>query len=917
MSTEFESAIEQLHRVIIPKDSNLEIELRFLVDERKTAPIRIHQYNTAETIQIAKDVIEKYSKPNTSVHISQSINFIDGNKTNQLVFINGVKQKDKQIYYEKKHIINGVFLQHNLYPACRLSAAFETKCAEFPIKDSKLCRIRLRYSIQLDFWKLEITLIKNIQDFSNPITIKDMKEKMLFEISEKTFIEKAPWEFTDIIEFEAEYTGLSSQFSIDKLKIINDIFTGINSIEGLAGDDDTIQIQSTSISTSIQAAQSTSPKINQEYQNIIYAIAKIIRPKEAGKFKTQNGLKQLGNQVIELDKNIFLQNIAPNAEHYYMTDKVDGKRAMIYMNGADCYILTDVLSSCKCKECKSASLYVFDAEEYEQSYYIFDVLVWDGTDISQQPFSERLKYFDKVTALNESFRTKPFIQMSKNFQRDIAKFKHEKKPYETDGIVLTPDSGTYTDMKVYKYKPLNKLSIDFLIKKCPDSLLGIEPYIPKPDSTLYILFCGISSYVMRNLGMRLIKGYKNIFPNIDLKRYPPYMPIQFEPSDCLICHIYHDKKSDLDGQVGEFTYLGNWKMLKIRTDRALDVQRGNYFGNNYKVAEMTWLNYKNPLIIEDLKSDVYFAEHDNILQKASREFNNFVKSNLLTRLKDTSETIPCLMDIASGKGQDMGKYSRAGIDELICLEIDPTAMMELINRKHIYSTTKDRKPMHLLTSILDINKSYKDNIAILDKLDIKPNSVDVIICNFAFHYFISNKKSLTNVVKFISHYLKQGGRFMFTAFDGSTVAKLLAENDGEWTVYKKDGESQASLVSSISSIMDDSQKFVKQYSIIRRYNGVNAALGNEIDVLLPFSKNEYYREYLVEINEITDAFDKSGMALELDQSFSEFLEEYKKQRYNDYTMLTLDDKKYISLYHAYCFYKKKVPVGGGARYRLK
>ena len=41
------------------------------------------------------------------------------------------------------------------------------------------------------------------------------------------------------------------------------------------------------------------------------------------KFKSEYGLKQLSNQVIELDKLTYLSNLQNNITEYYITDKVN------------------------------------------------------------------------------------------------------------------------------------------------------------------------------------------------------------------------------------------------------------------------------------------------------------------------------------------------------------------------------------------------------------------------------------------------------------------------------------------------------------------------------------------------------------------------------------------------------------------
>lgn len=855
-----DALIDNISRIIVPAKSTLEIEARFFIDERKKDDFNTKGFNKTVTETIAKSLIKKYANKPSS--ISQTINFIAGENVKQLSFNNGEQQKDKAIFYKKTKLIHPIMLLHNSLPACRFSVNFEMPTNEFPITNAKLARIRLRYSIELVDWKLEITLIKSITDFSNPADLKRAKTEMLFPITVQSFPEKAPWSLADMIEFELEYTGLQSEFGLTKMIIFNTIFDDV--LENTSNSDDAVP---------------------SDYQNVIYEIAKLITPNDAYKFKHSNGLKQLSNQVIELDKNMFLKDVINDITEYYITDKVDGKRCLVYITNTESYAVSDVLDKL---EVKNPSTIILDTELYDSVYYVFDILVNDGKLLIHAPFEKRYEIFVKtVEQLGEPFKLKPFIKLTEDFQKQIKSFKSAKKPYDTDGIILTPSMGKYDTMTVYKYKPLDRLTIDFLIKKCPDKLLGISPYLPKTGKILYLLFSGIKHDVYRQLRMNTVRYYDDIFPTIDTHRLPKYMPVQFQASDKTYSYLFYSSDEKLDGQIGEFGYGSEWKLHHIREDRKVELARGNYFGNNYKVAEMTWLSYQTPLVIEDLKVSNYFQEHDNILQKASRNFNSFVKGKICDQFKDSN----WLMDLASGKGQDLFRYSTANMKNVVFLEIDPVALQELIYRKHEFSNNRLMNSMAIYTHQLDLNEDYKDNINRLADINIGSGNMDIIMCHFALHYLIANKKAIVNIFKFVSYWLKPGGRFVFTTFDAKEIIKLLNENHGEWTVRNTDNEIQYSIK--------------KQYTV----NFVES-VGQQIDVLLPFSKNKYYTEYLVNIDYIADEAAKLGFTLEIDQSFGEYLGEYEKTNKTGFHSMSNLDKKYSSLYHYYCFYKK---ANGGKR----
>lgn len=800
----------------------IELEFRYLIDQRQYK----NGYDLPKTIQLAKDLIKKYA--GQPVGVEQTINFISKDCIKQMTFINGEQQKDKVKYYKKERQVSDLIFTHHSLPAFKLDLNYEIPTAEICAKNITLARIKLRYTIYLEVWRLDITLTKSIDSFANPVVLKNAKNEMFYTITPETFVDKAPWASADSIEFETEYVKSIKEFSLDDFKIADEIFEGVITQKS-------------------------------EYQEIIYRIAKMIAPDRSERFRQAEGIKQLSNQVIELDKNLYLKNLHGRLTEYYMTDKIDGVRALVLL-GKKSYALTDKATSL---DIQISSDIILDTEFYEGHYYIFDVMYYNKN-ICVEPFKTRLELIPTVIKEINSglFTTKDFKVIDS--VASLGEFKKAKKPYETDGLILTPQLGDYFNMKVYKYKPIEKLTVDFLIKKCPDALIGIEPYIPKKGSTLYLLYCGISSKMFRKLRMTLNRGYEENFNHIDSKRLPPYMPVLFMPSNAPYSHLYYDERSDLDNSVGEFHYSEHWRLTRLRVERQIEITRGNYFGNNYRVAELTWMSYSNPLIIENIQLG-YFAEHDSELHKVSRNYNSFVKNQIFESIRGAD----AVMDMASGKGQDLFRYAKFGVKNMTFLEIDADALMELIYRKYDYVENLELPPMSIAVKQMNLNNDYKKNIEQLVGLRIKAKSMDYIVCNFAFHYFVRNKASIMNIGKFAKWYLKDTGALIITAFDGGKINDLLNENNGDWTV--KTGQDI-------------------KYSIRRKAKKDELAEhGQEIEVMLPFSQNEYYREYLVNIEYIAQVL---KMTLEVNKSFADYLPDYKHK-------LSDEDAKYVGLYHYY------------------
>jgi hypothetical protein len=111
-----------------------------------------------------------------------------------------------------------------------------------------------------------------------------------------------------------------------------------------------------------------------------------------------------------------------------------------------------------------------------------------------------------------------------DIETDIKKVYNKKYPYEIDGLIFVKPGDTYLLTKSYKWKDTDHNTIDFLVKKAPDSVLGLLPFVTKPKYTMYFLFVGITNEMYQALGLRRCLGYDEIFIDNTIGNY---FPIQF------------------------------------------------------------------------------------------------------------------------------------------------------------------------------------------------------------------------------------------------------------------------------------------------------------------------------------------------------------------------------------------------------
>jgi len=849
-----QQTIDFIQATRLGQNDHLEIELKLLLDRR----INTFDFIIKSNRNI-KDIIEniKYENP----VLTRTINFIntkpDSMFVKQLSYINCVQDTSSKKLYSKKSIIKPVYLvskEQNL--SYKLSVNIETdEVSDDNVFD--ISRFRLRYSIPLQDWRFDITIVKETRDKS--ITaLRNIKDRLFDQrITADNFMETAEWDYADRVEAELEYTGKIHEFSIEKMA---------------------------SILRLIPADTKT------EYIDCICEIAKILKPKLIDKFRSgQFGLKQLGASPVELTKKSFGEiDIAD----FTVTEKIDGFRSMLIINKQDCYILNNKVESGMTHliiDCMpDIDRVILDAESVciggETRYYVFDIIEYRANadkimtkeNIHLRNFKDRLALLNHVIDLNMTIGGtkflyhKNFIHLNADYGVQIREFYAEvsKKEYEIDGLIFISNTTEYNA----KWKPV--MTIDFLAKSCPDKMLGIAPYEVKPGKTLYLLFCGIRAAEYKKLGIEKFRTYELLYKNMS------YIPIQFAPSSNPYAYLFWSDNPSLNDKVVELSYTTEWNLFKIRDDRLNDVKRQTYFGNYFKYAENIWMNYFNPLTLDNICSrDSYFKKSGDKCV-AVRKFNNYVKKQLID-LNSGQTNLNWVIDLAAGQGQDLNKYIERGFKNILMIDNDRDALSEIINRKYLYINDKSTNNSKIFVKHMDLSGPYSGNIdALYNTFYTIPSSGgQLVTCNFALHYIATNKKAIQNFVKLLDKILAPGGIFMFTAFNGPKIFKLLSE--GDWN--------------------ESSGDFT--YSIKKKYTGNFTGESQNIDVMLPFSDNEYYTESLINAETLNAELEKKKIKLIATGGFETYFDKFAKDKSYFSQQLTDTDRKFISLYQ-YCVYHK-------------
>ena len=352
---------------------------------------------------------------------------------------------------------------------------------------------------------------------------------------------------------------------------------------------------------------------------------------------------------------------------YTVTEKADGERLLLYINGnGDVYTIDSSkrVEGTGIKAKKEAYNSLIDGEYVHCNkridgikrhlYAAFDIYYLNGEKLTSLPlidekhkcrYNEMLK-LDKLLNIKES--SIDFMVKKHNYSKDIYKenknilTNHSKLPYEIDGLIFTPAKlGVYSyyptmpveikiDMtwnSVFKWKPPEQNTIDFLIRFIGDI---------KKDGFKYRKY-GLYVTDKNMLNDYNIKNVLNIrykFNNIDrLTNYLEttekdifklFVPNKYYSNDSEFAFIEINTKGEVRAEnndkidnntIVEFRYdliEKRWIPIRVRTDKTRIFNKGIFdkTANSVQVALDTWDTIHNMISasmiignIDEVKSD--------------------------------------------------------------------------------------------------------------------------------------------------------------------------------------------------------------------------------------------------------------------------------------------------------------------------
>lgn len=521
----------------------------------------------------------------------------------------------------------------------------------------------------------------------------------------------------------------------------------------------------------------------------------------------------------------------------------------------------------------------------------------------------RRKYFAETLGVkdNEIFKYTSLLDMMYTSNPEL------KCPYLLDGLIFQPNEQKYiididkTKYFEYKWKPPTKNSLDLYIVFEKD----------KNGKILSIYDNSISNtiknklYQIANLYVGLnVKGVeKPVLFGEEQGVSQAYIYL-----DDLGIPRSQDGKPILDKTVVEFYYNLDsdvmnpyrWIPIKTRWDKTESVQKfSKRYGNASKTANSVWRSITNPILSSDFanlsldneynkffkqmsnkidfniikqekKQNIYFQKKTDLVKNMG-SFHNFIKSNLIYtymmyRYNDDIQTK--VLDFGCGRGGDIQKFYYTEIELYVGIDPDYDALIDssdgaLARYKNLKKAHDRFPPMFFIQSNAGVYLQYDEQIKSIGKMnsDMKNNfnkfftwdnsrtMFDRVNCQFAIHYLFSDEFTWNNFCENLNMYLREGGYFICTTFDGNKIREKLKNIDRFIEYYDDNGEKK---------VLFD---IVKKYD--DKLDSLTNPLGNAIDVHMGwmFEDGVYQTEYLVYPEFIIKSL-KEKCSMELIETYS-------------------------------------------------
>ena len=403
--------------------------------------------------------------------------------------------------------------------------------------------------------------------------------------------------------------------------------------------------------------------------------------------------------------------------------------------------------------------------------------------------------------------------------------------YKTDGLIFTPRSTGVappdarvknTWIRVYKWKPADQNSIDFLLQLKPDETFDPilkskarkgELYVSRSpgDSFVFPRETMTGEYVEKPLpeALQSVAKTNDRIPAIfqpDIPRDPDAYQILVPINEKGVLVDREGNKID-DNTIIECSFDMNtrrWSIMRTRYEKTYQyrVLREPQYGNDIKTANSIWTSIHVPVTNEMIKSfhssppehtedDMYYRED---LKRSTRIFSDVYDFHLAIKedlYKHNIRAGDTLLELACGRGGDLHRWKRVRASKVVALDISlPDIVSPTQGAAVRYLKDRIDKPHDYVPKILFLQGDMSvyplfeqsDKYMPILRGDDKGTTeyleafeglheYDIISCQFALHYACESEEKFRDFAKNLQKYGK--GLFFGTCSDGQSIYQLL------------------------------------------------------------------------------------------------------------------------------------------------
>ncbi|KAM6899687.1 mRNA cap guanine-N(7) methyltransferase [Xenentodon cancila] len=161
-----------------------------------------------------------------------------------------------------------------------------------------------------------------------------------------------------------------------------------------------------------------------------------------------------------------------------------------------------------------------------------------------------------------------------------------------------------------------------------------------------------------------------------------------------------------------------------------------------------------------------------------RNFNNWLKSvligEMLEKVRGAGSKQVSVLDLGCGKGGDLLKWRRGGIDHLVCADIAGVSVEQCQIR---YEEMKRKSRAHEKIFSAQFITADCSKEVLSEKLDDPELMFDICSCQFVYHYSFESEQKADMMLRNACERLKPGGLFIGTTPDAYELVKRLEASD--------------------------------------------------------------------------------------------------------------------------------------------